>query len=412
MIAQFYPPDVGGEESHVHDLSVALAARGHTVAVATFWYEGLPEYEVVEGVRIYRIRSTMQRATFLYSTARQHAPPFPDPEALAGLRRVIAQERPEIVHAHNWLLHSFVPLKAWSGAKFVVTLHDYSLVCARKTLLRADAICAGPGWLKCLRCAPEQYGVSKAAVTVLANFTFSRVERAAVDMFIAVSHAVAVHNGLVAHSLPHRVIPNFVPDDMGESARLSPSQLSDRLHLLLRERVQLPEDDYLLYVGDVRRAKGVHILLEAYTQLKQAPPLVLVGRLNLDLPSQFPPNVVALDRLPHEAVTAIREHSLLALTPSLWAEPFGIVVIEAMASGRAVIASRIGGIPDIVIDDETGLLVPPGDVKALRDAIERLLADPALRERLGAAGQRKVAEFYASAVVPQIEQVYAELLRR
>src|SRR5919108_3633472 len=137
MLAQFYYPSVGGgEETHVRTLSAALAARGHDVAVATFWNEGLAEFEIDRGVRIYRIRSTVQRAGWLFSeTERRHAPPFPDPEALWALRRVIAHEQPEIVHAHNWLVHSFLPLQAWSNAGLVVTLHDYSLSCAKKRLV-------------------------------------------------------------------------------------------------------------------------------------------------------------------------------------------------------------------------------------------------------------------------------------
>jgi len=76
---------------------------------------------------------------------------------------------------------------------------------------------------------------------------------------------------------------------------------------------------------------------------------------------------------------------LLGLVPSIWPEAFGIVVIEAMASGRPVIASRIGGIPDLVRDEVTGLLVQNGDAEALAAAMIRLLADRELASRLGAA---------------------------
>ena len=96
----------------------------------------------------------------------------------------------------------------------------------------------------------------------------------------------------------------------------------------------------------------------------------------------------------------------IAVAPSAWPEPFGVVVLEAMAAGRPVIASRIGGLPDMVIDGETGVLIPPDDPAALRAALERLLADRDLREQLGQAGQRRVEQFRAGAVIPRIEQVY------
>ncbi len=78
--------------------------------------------------------------------------------------------------------------------------------------------------------------------------------------------------------------------------------------------------------------------------------------------------------------------------------------------GRPVIASRIGGLRDIVVDGETGFLTPPGDRRALQQAIQKLLDDPALRERMGAMAEQRAAQFRASAVVPRIEQVYQEVL--
>ena len=82
-----------------------------------------------------------------------------------------------------------------------------------------------------------------------------------------------------------------------------------------------------------------------------------------------------------------------------------------MATGRPLIASRMGGLTDLVIDGETGLLVPPGDHSALGQAMAALLADPELRERMGQAGLRKVAEFQASSVVQRLEQVYREVVQ-
>ena len=128
MLAQFYHPAIGGEERHVRDLAMILAKRGHFVGVATVWREGLPEREVDEGVKIFRISGLTQRWRGLFSdVSRTHVPPFPDPGLVAALRSVIAAERIDLVHAHNWLLHSFLPLKRAEGPRLVVTLHDLSL---------------------------------------------------------------------------------------------------------------------------------------------------------------------------------------------------------------------------------------------------------------------------------------------
>ena len=400
MLAQFYAPIPGGEERHVQDLSIALAARGHEVAVATLGHEGCAEFEIDRGVRVYRIRGTLQRATWLFKeSGRRHVPPVPDPELTWALRHVIARERPDIVHAHNWLVHSFLPLKRGSGAKLVVTLHDYSLLCATKRRTYRGAACDGPGFGKCLGCSRRHYGLAKGSVTVWGNWAMGAIERRAVDLFLSVSRATAAGNGLDDRCKTLQIIPNFVPDDIGLPQTDCESYAA-----------QLPADGYLLFVGDLSHEKGVDVLLAAYAGLTNAPPLVLIGRRLPDTPSLLPAHVIALGSWPHDAVMEAWRRSSMALVPSTWVEPFGIVAIEAMACGRPVIASDIGGLRDIVVDGETGFRVAPGDQVALRQAIGRLLNEPGLRERMGCAGQRKVAEFRASAVVPRIERAYRAVI--
>jgi glycosyltransferase involved in cell wall biosynthesis len=402
MLTQFYPPIIGGEERIVQDLSVELARRGHEVAVATLWHEGFQDYEIDRGVRIFRIHSTTQRASWLYSeTQRRHAPPWPDPEATWALRRVIAQVQPEIVHAHNWFMYSFLPLKWQSPARLVLTLHDYSLSCAKRRLVYQGSPCSGPSLIKCLACSKEHYGLAKGIPTALGHRLMSRVGRGMVDMFLPVSTAVASGNGLIGSSLPFQVIPNFVPDE------LDVDHVDTEAYT-----AQLPDEDFILFVGDLSRDKGIHTLLNAYATLKDAPPLVLIGRRCQDTPAEFPSNVIFLNSWPHAAVMAAWRRCSIAVAPSAWPEPFGVVVLEAMAAGRPVIASRIGGLPDMVVDGETGLLVSPDDPAALRTALERLLTDRDLREQLGQAGQRRVEQFRAGAVIPRIEQVYRMVMMK
>jgi len=92
-------------------------------------------------------------------------------------------------------------------------------------------------------------------------------------------------------------------------------------------------------------------------------------------------------------------------------EGLGVAALEAMARGRPVVASAVGGLAEIVVAEETGLLVPPGDAAALAAALERLIGDRALALRLGAAGAKRVAEhFVADAMVSAYEQLYREIL--
>lgn len=402
MLTQFYEPIFGGEEQIVKGLSIELAKRGHKVAIATLWHEGFQDYETDHGVSIFRIHSTTQRASWLYTDHnRRHAPPWPDPEATWALRRVLDQVRPEIVHAHNWLMYSFLPLKWQSRSRLVLTLHDYSLSCSKRRLAYRGLPCSGPEMVKCLSCAVEHYGMAKGIPTVIGHHLMNSVGRQAVDMYLPVSTAVAVGNGLVGSSLPYQVIPNFVPDVLDETDVDTKPYTN-----------QLPDGDFILFVGDLSREKGIHILLKAYANLENAPPLVLIGRRYPDTPAEFPQNVLFLNSWPHAAVMAAWQRCSIAVAPSVWPEPFGVVVLEAMSAGRPVIASSIGGLPDVVVDGETGLLVPPGDPDALQQALGRLVANRELRERLGGAGQQRVDHFRAEVVVPRIEEIYQMVMAR
>lgn len=400
MLAQFYPPTIGGEERHVRNLSIELAAMGHDVSLATFWHKGLAEFEIDQGVRIYRIRGTMQRATAIFSEqGRQYAPPFPDPEAMYALKRIIMHEHPDIVHAHNWIVHSFTPLKNWSKAKLVVTLHDYSLLCVQKRLTYQNKVCTGPALTKCLKCATDFYGAAKGLPSTLANRMWGKVERQTVDMFLPVSQAVAEGTQLAIYGVPYRIIPNFVPDNL--------SMLRDDADAHLE---QLPKEDFLLFVGDVRRDKGVEVLLRAFAGMESQVPLVLIGRLGNDLSMDFPPHVHVLQDWPHAAVMSAWSRCTLALAPSIWPDPCPTVAMEAMSMGKPVIASRIGGLSDIIVDGESGILVAPEDPLALREAIQLLLDNPGQRAYMGKMAKQRVTKFQAKTVVSQIGQMYQEVL--
>ena len=405
MLAQFYPPIVGGEERFVYDLSVELAARQHTVSVVTLWHKGFPEFEIDHGVRIYRVRSTMQRMSMLFSEdSRQYAPPFPDPEVLRALRRIILEERPDIVHAHNWLVHSFTPLKKWSKAKFIVSLHDYSHVCVQKRLMRQDICCTGPGLKKCLACSKQFYGLTKGPLSTLANFYWGERQRKVADMFLPVSQAVVEGCQLDKHHVPYKVISNFVPDQIDVATE------DDNPFL-----AQLPEGDFLLFVGDVTFDKGAETLLQAYAKMDTQIPLVLIGRpLLQDVAERFPEDVLRrvfmLGRWPHDAVMGAWSRCTVGLVPSIVAETFGIVALEAMYTGKPVIAARNGGLTDVVVENETGLLVTPGYPQALQTAIQFLLDNPELRASMGASAKQRAMSFRAKEVIPRFEQIYQELL--
>jgi alpha-maltose-1-phosphate synthase len=185
-----------------------------------------------------------------------------------------------------------------------------------------------------------------------------------------------------------------------------------------------PARPSVIFVGRVTRQKGLPVLLRAAAALDPAAQLVLcAGQADTpELAAEVDALVAALrsarsgviwipEMLPKRAVIQLLSHATVFACPSLY-EPLGIVNLEAMACGTAVVASRVGGIPEVVSDGDTGLLVPPGDPGALAAAVNALVADPARAAALGRAGrERAVAEFGWQRVAAATAELYAELAR-
>lgn len=191
----------------------------------------------------------------------------------------------------------------------------------------------------------------------------------------------------------------------------------------LREELGMPGDGLLIgVVARLEPEKGHRFLIGATPEIVASAPstwLAIVGEGSLarELRSQAAAlPAPARDRVAftgqREDVAAITADLDVAVLPSL-REAQGISLLEAMARRVPVVASAVGGIPEVVTDGVDGLLVPPGDPAALASAITRVLGDPSLRRQLGEAGHRTVAErFSIDAQVRRIEAIYDEELAR
>lgn len=402
MLSEFYPPLIGGTERHVQTLSRELVRRGHYVTVVTLQHKGSPTFEDDEGVTVYRVGGWHRALTPFYQDQdRQFHPPTPDPGVMMNLRRIVKRERPDIVHARKWMLYSFAGLKTWSKAKLVVTMHDYSLVCPTVTYLYHGQPCSGPGYRKCIQCGVSQYGKGKSAL-ITSGLKLSSLLHGQVDKYIAVSSAVrdAYVRGMGNPPVGVEVLSTFIANDAADEGRQ-----------IARPDFLPPEDNYILFVGKESAVKGFDVLLEAYEGLSNLAPLVLMLSDFGETSKKFPPGVTVVRNVPHAQVMAGWLHCAVGVVPSVWPEPFGQVVVEAMACGKPVVASAIGGIPDIILDGESGLLVKPGDACALREALRSLLLDPQKCTRMGRVGQERAPLFTVSVVADRMEQIYVELLR-
>jgi glycosyltransferase involved in cell wall biosynthesis len=176
----------------------------------------------------------------------------------------------------------------------------------------------------------------------------------------------------------------------------------------------------LAYAGRLSPEKGVDTLLKAFARLKDLAPgarLWIAGdgpqgpalqRLAADL--GLSESVAFLGPLSRETLEKRFDAAWAQIVPSLWDEPFGMVAVEAMMRGTAVVASNGGGLRDIVRPGITGLLVPPGDVAALAEALHTMAIDRSLCERMGEGGRRiALAEYTTKAHADGMEAHYRRL---
>jgi alpha-maltose-1-phosphate synthase len=180
---------------------------------------------------------------------------------------------------------------------------------------------------------------------------------------------------------------------------------------------------YVLFVGRITRQKGLPVLLRAAAGLIGEAQLVIcagaadtpellaeVTELTDGLRTSRSGVLWIPEMLPKPEVIQLLTHAAVFACPSVY-EPLGIVNLEAMACATAVVASRTGGIPEVVADGETGLLVPPGQPEALEDALNALLRDPDRARAMGQAGRKRaVAEFSWQAIAAQTADLYAKLV--
>jgi starch synthase len=184
-----------------------------------------------------------------------------------------------------------------------------------------------------------------------------------------------------------------------------------------------PSRPYVIFVGRITRQKGVPVLLRAAAALDPSAQLVLcagaadtqelgaeVASLVAELQATRTGVLWIPEMLPKPEIIQLLTHALAFVCPSVY-EPLGIVNLEAMACSTAVVASRVGGIPEVVADGVNGLLVPPDDPGALADALNVLLRDPGRAEAMGHAGrERAVTEFSWETVAAQTAALYESLV--
>ncbi len=391
LLTREYPPEVyGGAGVHVEYLSRALASR---VELGVRCFGAPRDSDLVAG--------TYQPWDALPADRQGAALRVMS----VGLRMAADLEGVDLVHSHTWYAnlpghlakllyrvphvmtaHSLEPLRPWKAEQLGAG-YALSMFCERTAIESADAVIAVSGAMR------------------------EDVVRAYPDVDPARVHVI--HNGIDAEEY-HRDPGTDVLERIGVD----------------------PDVPSVMFVGRITRQKGITHLLDAAELLDPAQLILCAGAPDTpEIGEEMRRRVEALRRrrpgvfwieemLARREVVQLLSHASVFVCPSVY-EPFGLINVEAMACGVPVVASAVGGIPEIVVDGTTGALVafeagddaigsprdPAGFARAFADRVNALLADPALAARLGAAGRRRVLdEFQWDAIADATVGLYASLM--
>lgn len=392
MVSWEYPPVViGGLGRHVHHLSTALAAAGHDVVVLarrpsdTDPSTHPSSDEISEGVRVVAAAQDPHEFSFgddmmAWTLAMGHS------MVRAGLSLKIdggqTLWRPDLVHAHDWLVaHPAIALAEFYDVPLVSTIHATEAG-------RHSGWVSGP--LSRQVHAVESWLVREADSLIACS---ASMRDEITELFgPGLSETTVIRNGIDAARWPF--------------ARR-------------RTRTGPPE---LLFVGRLEYEKGVHDAIAALPRIRRAHPgttltiagdgtqqdwLVECARKHRVLKAtRF------VGRLDHEELLRLLHQADAAVLPSHY-EPFGLAALEAAAAGTPLVVADVGGLGEAVIDGDTGVSFPPGDVPALAAAVCRVLDDPAAaQQRAVAARDRLSADFDWHTVAEETAQVYLAAKRR
>lgn len=382
FLSRDYPPNlIGGVGIYVYEASRILAKLGHGVFVITQAIDHPLEY-IDQGVHVFRVKlnkrlsfssamnglnSFVERLEYSYAVSKK-------------IQEVVLRYNIDVIESSEARAEGFWYYLFNNKPPLIIKLHTpegivYKLNRDPQTKNRQLIERLEEWWI---RRANRLVGLSKSIVNLTHNYYGIRTKNIS----------------LVANPID---INTFRPANLIENK------------------------GYILYVGRLEYRKGVHILIRSIPMiLKKIPQTKFIfigsdcGMKNYLLEKiaefEIEGSVEFIDQVPRENLISFYQQSALCVVPSLW-ENHPYVVLEAMACGRAVIASEVGGIPEIIKDNINGKLVPAGSVLGLADSIVTVLNDRKMQNSLGTNARKYIEEEYASErVVQKTLSIYKELM--
>ncbi len=406
MVHKFYYIE-GGAERYVFNVSELLQEKGHTVVPFAMKDErnAVSEYEPWFAERfgpdqLLETRNPFKRmqiaARVIWNRGAQ--------QRLAAL---IEKERPDIAHVHS-VYHHLSPAVLFTLKRFglpvMMTLHDYKLVCPNYIFLdgrrRVCEACRGRAFRHAVtrKCFRDSFaaGVLVSAEAYVHRWMKSYLRN--VDLFVSPSRFLAEKIRQYGYGgKPVRVLPYTLDVDAYQPCD-EPA-------------------DYYLFMGRLTHEKGLHFLLDAAAQLRGLRLLIVgTGPLEVQLRARVEreglSHVSLLGYKSGEELKELVRRARFTVVPSEWHDNSPLVVYESQALGKAVIGSRMGGIPELIDEGIDGFTFARGDLKGLVDRVQELIHSPERAFEMGKNGRRKAERLYSPTVhYDRLMQLYDETRR-
>lgn len=408
MISEYWYPKIeGGGEQSAFLLAKNLAKQRVEVHVLTSWFKGLKKEDIIDGIFIHRKLKTGNPNSFFGNIKRSL---FFNQSLKKKFLEITKNQEFDIIHCMNITSANIIKLKSKTNSKFVAHINSLLPFCPKGNLMYCNKepcskFCTFSLFLRCFLNSDELGKIKNRFFLkynpifwfyIYNKFKKLQKESRKFDLLITISN-------YMKNELKKRKYSKIeiVPNPIEIRKFINQKKINNKI----------PK---ILYLGTYTKSKGPQILLEALKNLKLKYEANFYGNGPLkDKMKTFVKknnlNIKIHKKVNYNKIPEIFAKHDVIIFPSVWPEPFGRIAIEALAARKPIIASKTGGINDIIKDKKNGILIEPGNIKELKESIEKLIRNKKLKDKLIRAGLEEIRKYSEENIVKRVIKIYRRL---